>query len=271
MLTNAGNAANHSDISSDPNDTILGIDLDQLPSTPNRRRVLIIDDDPDMVRLLKLTVRAAGMDVAGALNADEAFAKCVRHPPDILLLDLMMPGVDGWETLKRLRKLTNAPVVVVTAKASPEEVVEGLETGADDYITKPFHPQEVVSRVKAVLRRSGIEDREEKIDLPEILLSLDSSARQAEFEGRIIDLSAKEFALLSVLASSAPKPVRYETIAVQVWGNYDASIRKRIKWVVHNLRRKLVPDSSAVELIENRVGFGYQLNTRDGHGMSAST
>ena len=247
---------------------ILGMDLDDLPSSPDRRRVLIIDDDPDMVQLLKLTVRSAGMDVTGALNASDALAKCVRHPPDILLLDLMMPEVDGWETLKRLRQVTNAPVVVVSAKATKEDVVEGLDTGADDYITKPFYPPEVVSRVRAVLRRTRSLRPAAKLSFPEIQLALDISARQVECRGRSVDLSAKEFAVLSVLARSAPKPVRYETIAVEVWGEYEPKIRKRIKWIVHNLRRKLGTESSPSELIDNKVGFGYQLNTGDGQDES---
>jgi DNA-binding response OmpR family regulator len=263
METGVEKHNNHSLDLSDNSAEILGMDLDELPSSPKRRRVLIIDDDPDMIRLLKLTVRGAGMDVTGALNADEALAKCVRHPPDLLLLDLMMPEVDGWETLKQLRKITNAPVVVVSAKGTKEDVVEGLDTGVDDYITKPFYPPEVVSRVKAVLRRFGSMEKAETLDLPGIPLSLDSSTRQAEFHGRVVDLSAKEFAVLSVLAHGAPKPVRYEAIAVEVWGNYDPSIRKRIKWIVHNLRRKLQPEAPTGDLIENRVGFGYQLKSGD--------
>jgi DNA-binding response OmpR family regulator len=249
----------------------LGMDLDDLPSAAERRRVLIIDDDPDVVQLLKLTVRSAGMDVTGALNANEALAKCVRHPPDILLLDLMMPDVDGWETLKRLREVTDAPVVVVSAKTTKEEVVEGLDTGADDYITKPFYPPEVVSRVRAVLRGTRRLRRADRLHFPEVNLSLDVPARQVLSMGRVVDLTAKEFALLSILARSAPKPVSYEAIAIEVWGENEPQIRKRIKWIVHNLRRKLEVDPSGGELIENRVGFGYQLNTMDGGDSTSET
>jgi len=250
---------------------MLGIDLDDLPSSAKRRRVLIIDDDPDMVQLLKLTVRSAGMDVTGALNANDALAKCVRNPPDILLLDLMMPEVDGWETLKRLRKVTDAPVVVVSAKTAKDEIVEGLDTGADDYITKPFYPPELVSRVKAFLRRARTSPPAATMDFPGIQLSLDTSTRQVKYHEQLVDLSAKEFAVLFVLARSAPKPVRYETVAVEVWGDYAPKIRKRVKWIVHNLRRKLQAESPEHELIENRVGFGYQLNTREGEIKTIGT
>jgi two-component system KDP operon response regulator KdpE len=245
-----------------------GIDLDDLPSSTKRGRVLIIDDDPDMVQLLKLTVRAAGMDVTGALDASDALAKCLRYPPDILLLDLMMPEVDGWETLKRLRKITDAPVVVVSAKTDKDEVVEGLDNGADDYITKPFYPPELVSRVRAVLRRAGPSQQVSVLNFPEIELMLDLSTWQTEIRGHAIDLSAKEFSVLSTLARNAPKPVRYETIATEAWGEYQPKMRNRIKWIVHNIRRKLGEESSR-KLIENRVGFGYQLNTGDGQEESS--
>jgi DNA-binding response OmpR family regulator len=237
-----------------------GIDLDDLPSAKNRKRVLIVDDDLDTVELLKLTVRSAGMDVTGALNANEALAKCVRHPPDILLLDLMMPDVDGWETLERLRKVTNAPVVVVSAKATREDVVEGLESGADDYVTKPFYPPELVSRVKAVLRRSGDSTSTAPLVFPETELSVDTSSQQVEYRGRMVDLSAKEFAVFSAIARRAPKPVRYETIAIEVWGESGPKIRKRVKFAIHNIRRKLHGEEPDFNLIENRIGIGYRLN-----------
>lgn len=239
-----------------------GMDLDVLPSANSRKRVLIVDDDLDTVELLKLTVRSAGMDVTGALNASEAMAKCVRHPPDILLLDLMMPDVDGWETLKRLRKVTDAPVVVVSAKATREDVVQGLESGADDYVTKPFYPPELVSRVKAVLRRTGETNPGATLVFPESELSIDTSTQQVEYRGRVINLSAKEFAVFSVIAHRAPKPVRYETIAVEVWGESAPKIRKRVKFAIHNIRRKLHEQEPDFDLIENKIGIGYRLNVR---------
>ena len=251
-------------------DDTLGVDLDTLHGTQVRTRVLIIDDDPDTVQLLKMTLRAAGMDVAGALNANEALEKCIRHPPDILLLDLMMPEVDGWETLKRLRKVTDAPVVIVSAKETREEIIDGLDTGADDYVTKPFYPPEIVSRLKAVLRRAGPSRPVMVLSFPQTELTLDLSTHQVELHGRSIDLTTKEFDVLSVLARNAPKPVRYEDIAVEVWGEYEAKIRKRIKWIVHNLRQKMMKKPGDSELIQNRPGFGYRLNIVEDESEGAS-
>ena len=256
------NASRASNAAEDIDDT-LGVDLDTLHGTKVRTRVLIIDDDPDTVQLLKMTLRAAGMDVAGALNANEALEKCIRHPPDILLLDLMMPEVDGWETLRRLRTVTDAPVVIVSAKETREEIIDGLDTGADDYVTKPFYPPEIVSRLKAVLRRTGPSRPIMVLSFPDAELTLDLSTHQVELHGRSIDLTTKEFDVLSVLARNAPKPVRYEDIAVEVWGEYESKIRKRIKWIVHNLRQKLMMKPVDNELIQNRPGFGYRLNIED--------
>jgi DNA-binding response OmpR family regulator len=261
LHSNAEELANMPSASTEDGTDQLGIDLDGLSSAEARRRVLIVDDDPDTIELLKLTVRSAGMDVTGALNAKEALAKCVRFPPDILLLDLMMPDMDGWSTLERLRKVTDAPVVVVSAKATKEEVVEGLDSGADDYITKPFYPPELVSRVKAVLRRSGAEHAKATLVFPEVDLAVDASTQQVEFNDRSVDLSAKEFAVFYALARRAPKPVRYETIAVEVWGEYAPKIQKRVKFAIHNIRRKLHGEDPEFGLIENKVGIGYQLNT----------
>ncbi len=131
-----------------------GLDLDRLdPSTP-RRRVMIVDDEPETVGLLKYILSNAGIDVAGADSGKSAIDKVSRIWPDLILLDLMMPEMDGMETFANIRKLTPAPVVIVSAKNQKEDIVKGLQMGADDYITKPFHPAELVARVNTVVNRS---------------------------------------------------------------------------------------------------------------------
>jgi two-component system KDP operon response regulator KdpE len=241
-----------------------GFDLDEIHGQQPRQRVLIVDDDPDMVSLLKLTLRTAGMDVAGALNADEAIHKCTEFQPDIFLLDLMMPIVDGWETLKRLRKITDAPVVIVSAKGQRDEIVLGLDRGADDYVPKPFYPPEVVSRVRAVLRRAQASSPITARIFPDVDLLVDFDTHEIRFRGEVIDLPPKEFAVLAVLAKNAPRPVSYETIAMEVWGEDTPDVRNRIKWLIHRLRNRLEDSGAEPSLILNRVGFGYQLNAEHG-------
>jgi DNA-binding response OmpR family regulator len=238
-----------------------GMDLDALVSKEDRKRVLIIDDDPDVVEILKITLRKAGFDVAGALNAQQAIEKCVALQPHLVLLDLMMPHVDGWETFRRLRRITEVPVVIVSAKNEQQDVVQGLDVGADDYITKPFFPPEIVSRVQAVLRRAGPVTPISTYFFPELELAVNLDTKEVIFEEARVELSPKEFDVLSLIAREAPKPVAYETIAREVWDEDSPSVRNRLRWIIHRLRQKLAENSSTGEIIINRRGLGYQLNT----------
>lgn len=240
---------------------IPGMDLDALVSKEDRKRVLIIDDDPDVVEILKITLRKAGFDVAGALNAQQAIEKCVALQPHLVLLDLMMPQVDGWETFRRLRRITEVPVVIVSAKNEQQDVVQGLDVGADDYITKPFFPPEIVSRVQAVLRRAGPVTPISTYFFPELELAVNLDTKEVIFEEARVELSPKEFDVLSLIAREAPKPVAYETIAHEVWDEDSPGVRNRLRWIIHRLRQKLAENSSADEIIINRRGLGYQLNT----------
>lgn len=238
-----------------------GLDLDALAKKEDRKRVLIIDDDPDVVEILKITLRKAGFDVAGALNAQQAIEKCVTLQPHIILLDLMMPQVDGWETFRRLRRITDVPVVIVSAKDGQSDVVQGLDVGADDYITKPFFPPEIVSRVQAVLRRAGPVTPISTYFFPELELAVNLDTKEVIFEETRVELSPKEFDVLSLIARQAPKPVSYEAIAQEVWEEDSPSVRNRLRWIIHRLRQKLDENSSVDEIIINRRGLGYQLNT----------
>jgi DNA-binding response OmpR family regulator len=147
----------------DTHTAAFGLNFDGLRFIGDRKRVLVVDDDLDTITILKLTLRQAGLEVEEALNSDEAIQKCILFQPDIILLDLMMPVVDGWETLMRLRQITDTPVVILSAKHTKKAVIKGLDIGADDYVAKPFYPTEVVSRIQAVLRRSNKSPQESEI------------------------------------------------------------------------------------------------------------
>jgi two-component system KDP operon response regulator KdpE len=248
-----------SEVNEKPSQETPGLDLDALNATPDRNRILIIDDDVDMVTLLKLTLRNAGMDVAGAHNSDEAVQKCSKFQPDLILLDLMMPMVDGFETLRRLRQITTAPVVIVSAKHTKPDVVKGLDIGADDYVTKPIYPPEIVSRIQAVLRRTGVSEPITKCLFPKSGLRIHFDTQEVFLKDEPVVLSPIAFRALAVLAKHAPDPVSYTDLAVEVWGEDNSKIRNRIKWIIHQLRKKLEHDPSNPEIILNRSGFGYQL------------
>ncbi len=245
--------------------SVSGIDLDAVYESPSRNLVLVVDDDPDTTRLLKLTLRSAGLDVMGALSGYEALRKCADVRPDLVLLDIMMPEVDGWETFRRLRHFADIPVVVVSARSNKDEIVAGLESGVDDYVVKPFHPDEVVARVRAVLRRSREQSNGfDGLVFPQQDLVLHWDTRQALVKGERVDLSPKEFELLMSLARRAPQPVAYHEIAEEIWGADSEASRNRIKYLIFQLRQKLEADPSEPVLIVNRLGFGYQLDSEPG-------
>ncbi len=238
-----------------------GVDLDAVRSKPSANRALIIDDDPDTVDLIKIIFRNAGMDVIGAYNGPEAIEKCADLQPHVILLDLMMPGMDGWETYDRLRRMTDAPVIVVSADTKKDHVVRGLDLGFDDYVTKPFYAPELVARVKSVMRRVEKVTPATFREFPEIGLTIDLESQEVKLNGKDIHLSVREFSVLNVLARKAPRLVRYDEIANEVWGDDSDKIRNRIKYLIYLLRQKLEIDPDRPQLILNREGLGYLLYT----------
>jgi two-component system KDP operon response regulator KdpE len=237
-----------------------GMDLDTIQSRPSARRALIIDDDPDTVDLIKIIFRNAGMDVVGAFSGKEAIQKCSDSIPSVILLDLMMPDMDGWETFHSIRQMTDVPVIVVSADTKKENVVKGLNIGFDDYVTKPFFPPELVARVNTVLRRASGAAPLTKRVYPEIELTIDFETHEVQLRSEDIHLSSREFALLEVLAVKAPRLVRYEEIATKIWDSDNYKVRNRIKYLIYLLRQKVELDPNDPQLIINREGLGYQLN-----------
>jgi DNA-binding response OmpR family regulator len=236
-----------------------GLDLDAVQQLGNQRVVLVVEDDPDTLDLLKLTLRRAGMNVVGAMDGKQAIRKWMETNPNIVLLDLMMPEMDGWETLSQLRAITDAPIIILSALSQKEHVVRGLKQGADDYMAKPFMGDEVVARVEAALRRAGPKEPVSRLVFPENGLTMDLETHQAIYREKVIDLTPREFSVLGILAKQHPKPVSYETLAKEVWGEDNDKIRERIKWIVYLLRRKIETNPSSPELILNKTRYGYQL------------
>lgn len=239
--------------------TNAGLDLDAVQELGSQRVVMVVEDDPDTLNLLKLTLRRAGMNVVGATDGKQALRKWMDANPSVVLLDLMMPEMDGWETLSQLRAISDAPIIILSALSQKENVVRGLKEGADDYVSKPFVGDEVVARIEAALRRSGPSKPASVLVFPDHGLSVDLQAHQVTLREHLIDLTPREFAVLEILARQHPKPVSYETLAREVWGDDNEKIRERIKWIVYLLRQKIEKDPSRPELILNKTRFGYQL------------
>jgi DNA-binding response OmpR family regulator len=242
------------------NSTTTGIDLDQIV-LEGRRSILIVEDEPDTTTLLKQILLMAGHNVMSASGGQEALRKVMEHIPDLVLLDLMMPEMDGWQFYRYLKQIAEIPVIIISALSEKSEVVRGLHVGADDYIGKPFHNAEVVERVNAVLRRSRKTQDETRLVFPKTGLVIDTSNQEVSVHGQPIELTPKEYAILSILAHNAPSIVKYETIAHSIW-NYDSpEIRNRTKYLVYLLRRKLDKAIPGRNLILNLDRRGYKLQT----------
>jgi len=238
----------------------VGVDLDEVSSV-DRNCILIVDDDPDTVTLLKQILRKAGYDVISAADGDEALEKCVEVIPDLVLLDIMMPDMDGRETLQLIQEVTDVPVIFVSAIDGKDDIVQSLLDGGDDYITKPFYNDEVVARIKTVLRRAGPKKEITRYIFHKVGLIIDLMTKEVILDDSKIQLTHKEFELLNLLARSAPNVVPYREITTSIWGEETSDARKRAKYLIYLLRtkfRKIKPDS---KLIINVDRLGYKLQT----------
>lgn len=235
-----------------------GIDLDEMYS-PDRQRVLVVEDDPDTVFLLKQIYRMAGFDVFSATSGKEALRKCAELSPALVLLDLMMPDMDGWETFQYLRQMMDVPVIVVSALGNKDDVVKALHLGVDDYVTKPFFNAELVERSRAVLRRAGARHPVNRLVFPKIGLVVDLNTQEVSLQDQKIYLTNKEFAILSILARNSPELVSYHKIAQSIWGEDTLKTRQRMKYLVYLLRRKFEGIDPKLPLIINVGRLGYKL------------
>lgn len=239
----------------------VGADLDEFYAS-ERSRILVVEDDNDTAFLLKQILRHAGFDVLSATNGKEALNKVNLGFPDLVLLDLMMPEMDGWETIDHLRQVTSTPVIILTAMANKENVVTCLQRGADDYMTKPFYKAEVVARVNAVLRRSRSARATSRYVFPQVGLAIDTQTREVRLKNAKIQLTGKEFGVLLALAKNAPEIVHYQKISQSVWGKDFPQARQRIKYLVYLLRQKFEEvDPASGDLILNIDRLGYKLLT----------
>jgi two-component system phosphate regulon response regulator PhoB len=220
-------------------------------------KILVVDDEPDAVELIKFNLKAAGYEVVTAADGEEALKKARGLIPDLILLDLMLPEVDGLEVCKILRRdarVSAIPIIMLTAKAAEIDRVLGLELGADDYVTKPFSPRELVLRVKRLLRAGQATGaKEDEITLKE--LALDIPRHQASVKGRPVDLTATEFKLLTVLVQRRGRVQSREQLLQDVW-EYDNLIDTRtVDTHMRRLREKL---GVAAKYLDTVRGVGYR-------------
>ncbi len=219
-------------------------------------RVLVVDDDPDIRRLVCELFGRAGYATSNAPDGRLGLRVFYEEQPDLVLLDVGMPELDGWHTLERIRDLSDVPVVMLTARASELEKVRGLQAGADDYVTKPFGRQELLARAQALLRRAEGRRAEAPESYADSALEVDFAQRQVAVGGAEISLTPLEFKLLGAFVRHPNQVLTQEQLLELVWGDAGSASRDQVKLYVGYLRRKLGPEGAG--LIETVRGFGYR-------------
>ena len=226
------------------------------------RQILVVDDEEHIIELVDLYLGKEGYRVSSATDGPSAVEKFKSDRPDLIILDIMLPGLDGLDVLREIRKTSQVPVIMLTARESEVDKVVGLELGADDYLTKPFSPRELTARVKAVLRRASPAAGEEGAVLAREGLTIDVSRRSVEVEGvGPVELTAKEFDLLHALAANPGIVLTRERLMEKVWGYEYIGDSRAVDVYIRHLREKLSDDADNPRFIETVRGVGYRFKS----------
>ena len=222
-------------------------------------RILVVDDDDDIRGLVRTLLERAGHDVMDAPDGRAGLRELYRASPDLVILDVAMPVLDGWATLERIREVSDVPVLMLTARDAEPDRVRGLKGGADDYVVKPFGRQELVARVDVLLRRprSG----GEQDTYADARLSISFAQRAVRYDDREVSLTRLEYGLLSAFVRNSNEVLSHDRLRELVWGDSVSSSRDEVKLYVGYLRRKLDPDEPGSTPIETVRGFGYRYRT----------
>jgi two-component system response regulator ResD len=231
----------------------------QRPTVTMKSRVLVVDDNAATRDAIALYLRHAGYEVDLAASGPDALAAAAARAPDLIVLDLMLPGLSGLDVCRTLRARTEVPIIMVTARTTEEDKLEGLRSGADDYVTKPFSPRELVARVATVLRRAR--------PAPRIIaaggVEVDLTARAVRRDGAVVPMTPAEFRLLEVLASSPGRAWTRTALAERAFGHDYEALDRTIDAHVMNLRRKLERDRTKPDLIQTVFGIGYRFRSAE--------
>ncbi|MCA9934877.1 MAG: response regulator transcription factor [Anaerolineales bacterium] len=223
------------------------------------KTILVVDDEPRLVNLVRGYLEQEGFTVVTAGNGRDALFSARDHQPDLIVLDLMMPEMDGWEFMRLHRQERSTPIIMLTARIEDVDKIAGLEMGADDYITKPFSPRELVARVRAVLRR--MEPATEKSDILRAgTLQLDRTARSLKVDGQLMELTRMEFDLLGTLMGSPGRAFSRLELLERTQGFAYDGYERTVDVHVKNLRKKIEPDSSNPTYVLTVFGVGYRFN-----------
>jgi len=224
------------------------------------KKVLVVDDDPALLPLIEYTFAREGYEVLTACDGKEALKEFFAHKPDLVILDIMMPRMDGWETCRRIREVSDVPIVMLTARGQDEDIVRGLEYGADDYLTKPFSIKVLLAHARAVLRRAALPPVEyaEPTTYADDFLTIDLKERRVTVGGEPVKLTPTEYRLLAYLVQNAGQVLTFTQILQNVWGWEYQDDLDYVRVYVWHLRQKLEQDPKNPRYIQTELGVGYR-------------
>ncbi|HAI52719.1 MAG: response regulator transcription factor [Limnochordia bacterium] len=222
-----------------------------------KQKILIVDDEPSIQELIRFNLEQAGFETAIAADGFAALEMYESYKPDLIVLDLMLPGKDGYDVCKEIRRNSNVPIIMLTAKETELERVLGLELGADDYMTKPFSPLELVARIKAVLRRASGQESQDENEYKVGNIHLQVDTREVRVNDQLVELTRKEFDLLHIFMQNVGKVMTREVLLQKVWGYEYEGETRTVDVHIRHLRRKLGPEGES--RIETIHGVGYKL------------
>lgn len=224
-----------------------------------KKKILVIDDDENLLKLIETALKREDWEVLTARDGAEGLRTAFSRQPDLIILDIMLPGMDGLETCRRLQELSSIPIIMLTALSSDTDVVKGLAVGADDYITKPFSLAELVARVRTCLRRSGGGSAKSSV-LVKGELTIDLARHKVSVKGKTIELTPTEFRLLSHLARNEGQVIPHRMLLEEVWGPEYSDQVDYLHLYIRYLRQKIEHDPSKPEIIKTERGVGYYLD-----------
>jgi DNA-binding response OmpR family regulator len=226
--------------------------------------ILTADDDPQLLRLIARNLQFEGYDVLAVSDGQQALEQIESHSPDAVLLDVMMPKMDGFTVCQRVREFSTVPIIIVTARGQDQDKIRGLDLGADDYLTKPFSVDELLARVRAVLRRSQFAASEQSQNIRKTVtigdLTIDYTQHLATMKGQEIALTPIEYRILAYLAQNAGRVVTQDMLLEHVWGSEYTGESHMLQVNVNRLRRKLEPEPGSPRYLLTKVGVGYLLS-----------
>ncbi|HLY28872.1 MAG TPA: response regulator transcription factor, partial [Aggregatilineales bacterium] len=223
-------------------------------------KLLLVEDDAELAAVVELTLRRAGFWVYRADSGDRALQVWADEAPEVIVTDANLPGIDGFELVRRIRQAADTPIIMITVRGAEDDMVRGLELGADDYITKPFGPRQLVARIKAVLRRQGTTPNEPVSAGP---LTLDSARREVQVRGKSAQrLTPMEYRLLHALLVAHDQVISTDDLIDQVWGYRDSGDSATLRQLIRRLRQKIETDAAHPTVIETVAGLGYILNSQ---------